>query len=385
MPQLASKPFKKGNYYYFKGSVDGVRKTIPTRCTEEADAYVFINNWLEGLDKKELTSLGSILALWTHPDLNPKKLYFQASGRCYSDRYAKHTAFYLGELIKVAKKLPSIYNQDIHKLTRAQCKQLFDKVVLVYGVTYKSRAIVKAFKTVTSWMYETGEIETNPADRLLNVKPKSKPRDAIAAEDLSILLDKPEIWPTSELFDFFSFVALTGLRLGEAACLDQSLQITEDRGMVVLKVHRAYKDEAWKTIGTPKWDKLRDIPLCKRAQEILKRRPKTGLAFPSLSKQKIEQAFHTARELALDEDWEYPEAIRIMSPHILRHSLNTNLLDAGCGKIMVGEYLSWTHQEDVQSGYTHFRAKHLQKIADKIDEIYSGKVVDFSITGLHTV
>ena len=80
--------------------------------------------------------------------------------------------------------------------------------------------------------------------------------------------------------------------------------------------------------------------------------------------------------------FEDEEAFNMLTPHKLRHALNTNLLaDQGIedGKVtenMVAEYLSWEHQDQsrMQRRYTHLVASRLLPVADLISKIYSGKI-----------
>ena len=78
----------------------------------------------------------------------------------------------------------------------------------------------------------------------------------------------------------------------------------------------------------------------------------------------------------------------MLSPHKLRHALNTNLLaEQGVeeGKVsenMVAEYLSWEHQDQskMQRRYTHMVASRLLPVADLISKIYSRKIESSILT-----
>ena len=78
-------------------------------------------------------------------------------------------------------------------------------------------------------------------------------------------------------------------------------------------------------------------------------------------------------------EWEDKEAFLMLSPHKLRHALNTNLLadqmesEGQVTETMVAEYLSWKHQDQskMQRRYTHLVASRLLPVSDMIGEIYS--------------
>ena len=58
--------------------------------------------------------------------------------------------------------------------------------------------------------------------------------------------------------------------------------------------------------------------------------------------------------------------------HILRHSLNTNLLANDVSPVMTAYYLAWQHQAliDMQQRYTHLQAMKLKSVADNIDIMF---------------
>ena len=63
---------------------------------------------------------------------------------------------------------------------------------------------------------------------------------------------------------------------------------------------------------------------------------------------------------------------KVLSPHSLRHSLNSNLLRAGCNEAKIGSYMGWKPNKltKTQQGYTEFRAEDLRDVVQMIDEIY---------------
>ncbi len=71
---------------------------------------------------------------------------------------------------------------------------------------------------------------------------------------------------------------------------------------------------------------------------------------------------------SLVEGIKMPDAWQKITPHMLRHSLNTMLRVAGLPDVLVAEYMSWEHQVNaVQQGYTHIYSTNLRPVAKKID------------------
>ena len=135
--------------------------------------------------------------------------------------------------------------------------------------------------------------------------------------------------------------------------------------------------------GSPKWGVSVVIPL---APSVL----------DNLPEKKTSNYIFNIKGLHLGETWWRKNFIKAMenlkinykernlTPHSFRQSLNTNLLVAGCSELYVKKYLGWTDKnKDTQAIYTHITPENLSIIADRIDEIYSGKsnIIDFKKLG----
>lgn len=144
-----------------------------------------------------------------------------------------------------------------------------------------------------------------------------------------------------------------------------------------LTVDRAYKDDSCKIVGSPKWGKVRVICLPMIAKEALQRIFSDRMAI-GISTRTLRLWMTAIGEHAANLDGvKMPEAWKAITPHTMRHSLNSLLLVAGMSPVLVAEYMSWEHQlmmqdqsASVQKRYTHLYAKNLKPVADKIDEIF---------------
>ena len=60
-----------------------------------------------------------------------------------------------------------------------------------------------------------------------------------------------------------------------------------------------------------------------------------------------------------------------ITPHGLRHALNTRLIEEGVNAILVQEYFGWHHQDrnKIQEGYTHLYVTALLEVSHAIERI----------------
>jgi integrase len=67
---------------------------------------------------------------------------------------------------------------------------------------------------------------------------------------------------------------------------------------------------------------------------------------------------------------------RNITPHSLRHSLNSHLLNSGCDPIKVRAYMGWSDNivqpilTAVQAGYTHWPPDMLRDLLPSIDALF---------------
>jgi integrase len=146
-------------------------------------------------------------------------------------------------------------------------------------------------------------------------------------------------------------------------------------------------DQQWK--GTyyaePKWGLARTIPLPKIAIKTLRSvTPEfDGSYFPKTTGW-VQIEFPKLRAALSAADPERRQTWDSLTPHVLRRSLNTNLIMAGVNARAIAEYLSWRHQDDsimsMQERYLKVRLSHLQVVADAIDDMLKSNdnIIGFS-------
>jgi len=123
----------------------------------------------------------------------------------------------------------------------------------------------------------------------------------------------------------------------------------------------------------PKWGVVRAIPLPSIAKKALEsQKPDRNGRLFDLSINDIASAMIKLKAALMAVDKDNKDVWEKLTPHILRHSANTNLLVSGANPVLVAEYLAWKHQElvDMQRRYTHLVAMNLVPVADMLDELY---------------
>ena len=364
----------KGNWYFFSYDESGKRRKISccTKSRKDAEAVLkeFIRVPVVQIEKRK--TLKSCIKEFANVDTNPRLKESEITGRLYSHLHAVNMQSKAKRLLET---IPSkCLLKPVKDLSRIECIEIRKQIWLKYGPTSVSYNIWKAFKSILSYCSQAGYIIQSPASGLANISYEKQQRVAIPAKDIKTIW-KSNLFLFDEYRAFFGVLATTGMRRGEAAALCTA-QLNERNGIKQILINRARKDEDWKTIGLPKMNIIRTIPIANVTYEILKPYLKpdapSDLIFPNITRQGIKICFDRIRCLTdFKMDFIAPERIQKISPHVLRHSLNTELVLSKLNNILVQEYLSWHHQDlGTQEGYTHIYAENLLPVAEQIDRIF---------------
>ncbi len=378
-------PYTVGKIYHFRFTdTNGKRFRMSTGFSRKVDADRFIREFIDklrsGIDSS--VTLRDLVKLYQDPQTNPKRKQASVTTAFYSDRYALHTARHAKDLEAVLdKSMKKFLDKPLFQIIRYEVKQAAIAIVDEYGPCNKSSKLYKLLKSVFGQAADDGLIQMNIAQGLPDIKYKAKTRMPLPASDIQLVLNTPGLFPSDKARRLFTILSTTGLRRSELLALGPD-QLRKD----ILVVDRAFKDDSLKVLGPPKWDKVRVIPLGEIALRALREEFEENerLNVPlRVTSRTLSLWFKAIRTHALQLDLQRPEAWAELTPHILRHSLNTNLRLAGMPDILVSEYMSWEHQgrNAVQEGYTHLYAENLRPIADCIDTMYGAetKVLKFQI------
>lgn len=399
--------FKKDNgYWYFKYKTDsGEWKVYATRTKDEVVAREIESAFKASAIKKSVpSSLGELLSLFLDAKTNPQLLDAKITGKNYGIKHVQNVSRSVRDLIFIVKEKAKIDTIALKYLTRYQCKLVMAEIHEAYGNTEKAKRMFSQFKICLTYAADEGWIPISPAQGMPNIKAiPQKEIIPMTPNDIKEIISRPELFRFSKPFtnrreerrmqgrdkeDYIVFcvLALTGMRQAEVGALTSGqIQSGIYRGKPFhyVEVNRAFKDDAWRIVGKPKWDLCRSIPICeelyKKIESLISDDPNARL-FPTYTHGRFTLLFERLKYNAeLDHiDWEDREAFDMVSSHRLRHALNTNLLamqaeyGGAVTEIMVAEYLSWEHQNQsrMQRRYTHLIASRLIPVANMIEEMY---------------
>lgn len=369
-------PYKQGNVYYFKATINGVRRTFSTSETTKDGADRYIKRFMSELDVDHVPvtktpTVESYIKLFTDTKTNPKYKQARITESHYGDDHAKHIVLAASRLLDLIPR--EILKRKISLLTRQDCIKVRDAIHKKFGNTSPADNTFRAFKSMINFASEEGWTKgASPALRLSDIKYKKTKRIAIPIDDIVELLNHEEYFYSEWEWLYLLSIASTGMRRSEAAALHAE-QFKLSKGVPLLKIDRARKDSSWDTIGEPKWGIVRTIPVPKILWTYIKPYvDKGGSIFPDITRRKIDDFFARLKCYAPQiKEMEAPELFKEITPHILRHSLNTALLIEGINEIMIQEYFAWKHQDNtVQEGYTHLYARNLIPVAEAIDSFF---------------
>lgn len=368
---------KKGVWYFQYTDAAGCRRQKSTNLlTSEADyasALSVANAMLEkmriGVDP--YITFGEALRLYQCVETNPRYAEAKTTGASYGLAYAKKVAAGTQKIEKILENSRCSYllQKPINSILRLEIKNMAAVLVDALGTCRTSQIYYCYIKRLFSQAADDGIIPVSTAARLKNIKYPQKKQVSLEPARIAWLMSRRDLFPSDRAWWIFSILATTGMRRGELLALSKE-QIVNG----VLTIDRALKSDDITDIGLPKWNLVRIIPLPGITQEVIGQVPvdADGRLF-KFDRQRIQDDFAKIKIAAMSVDPGYREMWKRMTPHTLRHSLNTNLLAEGLSPVLVAEYLSWHHQEliDMQMQYTHLVAKNLRPIATAIDRLYT--------------
>lgn len=368
--------YLSGSKWYFKTYKGDKRISVSTgesdrKRAEEWEKRYFLQEEKETSPRR----LAPLLKLFSSADTNPKYLDAEITGGHYTKRYADFEAARVGHLMTLLpagmleKKLNDLNRGDVDTVRRILSRE--------YGTRPVANDTFKTFKSILNWAYSKGFMREMIAFRVGGMKiEKQKDTDYLPFSSC-LRIAREGGFRTDKERDVFTVLLLTGMRRAELAAI-QGKQLRKarigQREFWVLDISQSWKDGRYSELGRPKWDIQRIIPLCEEAGEILSRYKKGDNDFllPIVNSTWTDMFTYIRGHSPLLPS----TALNCLTPHKLRHALNTMLVEEDVNPTLIQEYLAWYHQDrnKVQSGYTHIYIKALLTVVDKIEERTRGDV-----------
>lgn len=357
-------------YMYLRDPSTGklIRKSTYTFDEKEA-----LEIWQREKEKLDALSTNArfdvLLSLYTNPETNPRYKNAKLDGGHYGMEHAKAVARHCRNMHELfSKNCPAIMKMKISDIKTMQFKILKQTLVKEYGNRRITALMLETLKTLFSQAHEDGITEVNVSSGISNIHYKPKVRAAVDEKLIGEIIALKDRFAYVEDWAFFTVLATTGMRRSEVLALS-SEQIKDG----VLTLDRALKSMGKDDIGLPKWDIVRVIPLSRITLYALSciAPDKDGRYF-HYNRYWADESFRRIRCTACAALHENADAIMKLTPHVLRHSLNTNLLAAEVSPVLTAYYLAWEHQTliDMQERYTHLQAMKLSAVSSGIDAMF---------------
>lgn len=369
------KLYKRGAVWYFKfTSPTGKRIQKSTGKTVKREAIEYAQEYLKSINTRGsgivAQTLRTELERYTEPLTNPRYRQAQLHNTSYTLGYAKQVARHASLVIQALENhLPAMLEVPVDECTRRDMKEIQLAIVEERGHCRTSQHMFGTVKTIMTYLVDDSVIPQSPAAGIPDIGYDAKKLVAIAPELISWMIERKDLFPSPRAWAFFTVLAATGMRKSEAMAMGTQ-SIANDVLVIDQQVSPHHKE-----MQKPKCGVIRAIPLSRLALDALStlEPDDKGRYFPGYTYSDIGTDVIRIRTAFATVDAEHAEVWMTLTPHILRHSANTNLLVGGASPLLVAEYLAWKHQEliDMQRQYTHMVAMNLKPVADKLDELYS--------------
>ncbi len=359
--------FRSGNNYFFKITVNGERISVATHADNIEDARQFQQKYFSRDKAEGPKKVVALLHLFSSAEENPKYLEASITGKNYTFRYARMEAVRVRHLLEIIPS--SILDMPLKMLTRKEVEEIRSAIFRQYGTRPMSTDVFKTFKACLNWAYQKGYMREMVAFRTEGIRVNKKEKDIPPFSFLLETAKNPLCFRSEVDMDRFFILLGTGLRRAELSAI-QGKQLRRamfgEELIYVLDISQSWKDENCSELGKPKWEIQRVIPLAREVGERLWKYKKGDGDF----------LMKTSTSVWTDS-FAYTKAMSKVdvTPHKLRHALNTRLVESGVNPLLVQEYFGWHHQDRnrIQEGYTHIYVKALLEVSRAIEKILVGK------------
>lgn len=258
----------------------------------------------------------------------------------------------------------SLGNMELQKIKRSDVQQFINNM----SESLSPKTVKNIYHILASILKNAERdelINKSPAQNISLPKLKTKERLPLEIDQMYKLL---EISKNTRYEEVIEFLLLTGLRIGELIGLKRDCIDLENK---IIIIKRQYSDKLNK-LTLPKHSKIREVPLPKRAIEILEN-------YLSLNGDLVFiQRSGKGKGNKLNQRAFNRELKRLgsligrsdLSAHILRHTYGTILLEAGISPKVIQSNLGHFTSDFTLKVYTHATEKGKNLSAEILDKIF---------------
>ena len=354
--------YRAGSNYFFKTTVNGERISVATHCSNLEDAERFRENYF----RKEENGPRKVVALFklfSSPEINPKLEEAKITDAHYTERYARMEASRVQHLLDLTPS--NILDMPLRMLTRKEVEEVRSAIFRKYGNRPVSADTFKTFKSMLNWAYQKGYMREMVAFRTGGIRVEKKEKQVPTFSSLLQIAKNPLYFRMEVDMDRFFILLGTGLRRAELSAIQgKQLKRAMFNGemLYILDISQSWKDENQTELGKPKWGVQRVIPLAREVGERLWKYKKGDEDFllKTVNSTWTKSFAHTSAFSGVE-----------ITPHGLRHALNTRLVEEGVNAVLIQEYFGWHHQDrnKIQEGYTHLYITALLEVSKKIEAL----------------
>lgn len=426
MKKLYPEPIRRKtskNYYFWYYDSDSKRRLVSTGISKPKEAArQFIRDYID----RRNGGLSQTFRDYAEPfytDDCPKVRRMRETGRTIGDTHIKKSRSWLTRHVFTDKTFSNI---PLNEIRRADVLDLRSRLVKSgLGLNTINKTIITV-QGILSEAHYRQDLSFNPADNLGTLHYEKQEKVKLEAEEIRQLLSytvnpiglevsriEKEIMsgkhkdfktayysaikerlnisiPEAEEAQrealtalFLAYLICTGTRAGEARAIKWEA-LNMDTGRVI--IDKAFKSD--KELGLPKWNKIREIVIPASLLSQLKKqksityydRP-SDFIFSNADRKAVgitwirKNLLKYLTKIDKDPENSFKLSGRQITPHVYRHSLNTNLLAAEVSPLLVQTFLGWSSEEGkiltkLQNGYTGFQLLRLETVSEAIEKMY---------------
>lgn len=360
--------YKKIWYYKIEG-----KSWKSTGTTSKTDAKKIAEKVLQGNDKIEFNN--SLFKEYARDFFLvgkcPRAMRLELEGRKPTDRYLKIQRINLNTHV-FSSDFSNIPIKDIRRSHIIDYRQkLIEKDIKPSTIN----KIMSGISVIFSEALYREDLMYNPTNGLGTLKEDHSKKDIFTDKELKVLFNKntyEEIWGSYKAYLCFLLALNTGMRRGEILALKWK-HVDFINGYISI-------EEAWKdveTIGKPKSGKARYTPIIPSISSLLIEfrdqsytNNEDDLVFCNDDGSRLGETWWRKRFKYALEKAKIKQAGRNLTPHTLRHTLNTKLRDSGENPEKIRASLGWS-TEAIQNRYTHWKPEHFEGLGKSIERQFN--------------